>query len=426
MAWMKSKKQDGQTQKGLPRLADRRDCTGCSACFAACPRNAIAMKADDEGFLRPVINAAQCIRCGACSRVCPVLAPGTPSPAPTCFAARIKDLDLRLASSSGGLFTALARTVLNAGGLVFGVVLEKPALTAIHAAAETEDALAAMRGSKYVQSDPRHTFRQVREALRAGRRVLYSGTPCQIAGLHRFLGKADANLLTVELICHGVPSPAVFDAFKAELAAVHGSAPTSIAARNKFYSWRRFSLVSTYADTSENREDLYTNRYIRAFLADLCLRPSCYRCRAREGRSGADITLADFWGIEKVCPALDDDRGTSAVLLHTEAGRRAWAACANQVESAPVTLEQVTAGNAAYLRPPSEPFGRKRYMTHFRDYPLAAALDLATHRTWFERLVCHGCNAARRLIVGCRNRLNVTRGGVTSSLPFTAASLSAA
>ena len=426
MAWMKSKKQDGQTQKGLPRLADRRDCTGCSACFAACPRNAIAMKADDEGFLRPVINAAQCIRCGACSRACPVLAPGAPSLAPTCFAARSKDLDLRLASSSGGLFTELARTVLNEGGLVFGVVLEKPALTAIHVAAETEEALAAMRGSKYVQSDPRHTFRQVRDALRAGRRVLYSGTPCQIAGLHRFLGKADANLLTVELICHGVPSPAVFDAFKAELAAEHGSAPTSISARDKHYSWRRCSLVSTYADTSENREDLYTNRYIRAFLADLCLRPSCYRCRAREGRSGADITLADFWGIEKVCPALDDDRGTSAVLLHTEAGRRAWAACADGVESVPVTLEQVTAGNGAYLRPPSEPFGRKRYMAHFRDYPLAAALDLATHRTWYERLVRHGRNAARRLIASCRKRLTTTRGGVTPSQPFTAASLPAA
>lgn len=361
----------GAVPRGIA-LAPASGCTGCSACQAACPRGAIAMVADGEGFLRPRIDVARCVGCRACERACPVLRPGVPDAAPMCFAARVRDEALRLGSSSGGVFTALARPVLGAGGVVFGCVWEKPALVAIHAKAESEGELAAMRGSKYVQSDLRDTFREAKAALLRGRPVLFSGTPCQIAGLNRFLGRSWPNLLTVELICHGAPSPAVFERYKWELAREHGAPPVSIAFRNKFYSWRRCSLVSAFADTSEHREDLYANRYVQAFLRDFCLRPSCHHCVAREGKSGADITLGDFWGIEKVCPALDDDRGTSAVLLHTEAGRHAWAACAATVEACPVALAGVVAGNPSYLRPVAEPRGRALFMRRFRTRPMGA------------------------------------------------------
>lgn len=359
---------------GVPALAPISACTGCSACKAACPRDAIAMVADSEGFLRPTIDAGKCVACHACERACPILRPGVPDPAPICFAARTRSEALRLASSSGGVFTELARPVLKAGGVVFGCVWEKPALVAIHAKAETEAELAEMRGSKYVQSDLRETFREAKAALLRGRPVLFSGTPCQIAGLNRFLGKAWDNLLTVEVICHGAPSPAVFAQYLKELTREHGTSPVSIAFRNKYYSWRRCSLVSAFADTSENREDLYTNRYIRAFLANFCLRPSCHQCAAREGKSGADVTIADFWGIEKVCPALDDDRGTSAVLLHTARGRRAWAAATDNLETHPVTFADLVADNPSYLRPVAEPRARARFMRRFRTVPMATLI----------------------------------------------------
>ena len=407
-----------QKESALPRLARREACTGCTACRAVCPREAIALRPDGEGFLRPVVDAARCVRCGACERACPVLRPGAPDPAPDCFAARVRDLPLRLASSSGGVFTALARPVLAAGGVVFGVVWERPELVAIHAAAEDEAGLAEMCGSKYVQSDPRDTFREARAALRAGRRVLYSGTPCQIAGLLRFLGRPEPNLLTVEIICHGAPSPAVFERYKAEVAAEHGKTPVSIASRNKHYSWRRCSLVSAFADTSEHREDLYANRYLRAFLGNLCLRPSCHRCQAKEGRSGADVTIADFWGVEKVCPALDDDRGTSAVLLHTEAGRRAWAACAEAVEAESVALGQIVDGNPSYLRPVPEPSGRAWFMAHFRALGLGPrVLRRALGGPWPIRQARRVCSKARRLVAACRALFILKQGGASSYLP---------
>ena len=355
----------------VPALAPVSACTGCSACKAVCPRDAIAMVADGEGFLRPTIDANKCVACHACERVCPILHPGVPDSAPVCFAARSRDETLRQASSSGGVFSELARHVLRAGGVVFGCVWEKPALIAIHGKAETEAELAEMRGSKYVQSDLRNTFREAKAALLSGRPALFSGTPCQIAGLNGFLGKPFVNLLTVEVICHGVPSPEVFAQYLRELTKEHSTPPVSIAFRNKYYSWRRCSLVSAFADTSENREDLYANRYIQAFLRNFCLRPSCYQCVAREGKSGADVTIADFWGIEKVCPALDDDRGTSAVLLHSERGRCAWAACATAVEACPVAFGEVVAGNPSYLRPVTEPRGRTIFMRRFRTHSMA-------------------------------------------------------
>ena len=346
-------------------LASVVQCSGCTACKAACPKQAITMVADHEGFLRPQIDAEKCVQCHACERACPVLHPTEPNASPTCYAARTKDDALRMASSSGGLFTELARPILAKGGVVFGCVWEKPALVAIHAKAETEDELAAMRGSKYVQSDLRDTYREVKAELQKGRAVLFSGTPCQIAGLNKYLGKSYDNLLTVEIICHGVPSPAVFEKYKQELVKRFGATLVSIAFRNKFYSWRRWSLVSTYADTNENREDLYTNPYVKAFLRDFCLRPSCYDCQAKGGRSRADIAIADFWGIEKVCPELDDDRGTSAALLHTPKGLQMWEALQG-VEYKSVSFDDVLMGNPSYIRSVAQPKNRNLFMRRFR------------------------------------------------------------
>lgn len=357
-------------------------CTGCTACKAICPRNAITMVADREGFLRPSIDETKCVRCRACERVCPILHPGEADSVPVCHAARTKDETLRMASSSGGVFSELARPVLAQGGVVFGCVWEKPTLTAIHSKAETEEELAKMRGSKYVQSDLRNTFREAKAELLKGRQVLFSGTPCQIAGLNHFLKQGYENLLTIEVVCHGAPSPAMFEQYKREISRKTKRLPVMIRFRDKFYSWRRYSLIMEFADQSEYQEESQQNCYIQAFLNNLCLRPSCYHCSAKEGKSSADITIADFWGIEKVCPALDDDRGTSAVLLHSEAGCQLWSACEKMFESVPCVLESVTAGNPSYLRPVAKPRGRNYFMRHFSRRPMAKVVKRSIRGHW--------------------------------------------
>lgn len=374
-------------------LAAVAQCSGCAACKAACPKQAIAMVADHEGFLRPQIDAEKCVQCHACEHACPVLHPGEPDATPTCYAARTKDEVLRMVSSSGGIFTELARPILAKGGVVFGCVWEKPTLVAIHAKAETEDELAAMRGSKYVQSDLRDTYREAKAELQKGRDVLFSGTPCQIAGLNKYLGKSYDNLLTVEIICHGVPSPAVFEKYKQEL-----GLPITVNFKDKTESWHNptFSWKSSNGDTS--REKLYANAYALAFLRDFCLRPSCYDCQAKGGRSKADITIADFWGIEKVCPELDDDQGTSAVLLHTQKGLQMWEALQG-VEYKSVSFDDVLMGNPSYIRSVTQPKNRDYFMYRFRKSRKLGALVRRCQNGPWVIWMAHRCLGKAKRIV---------------------------
>ena len=401
-----------------PRLAERAACTGCTACVAVCPRDAIAMAPDAEGFLRPAIDAAKCVRCGACARACPVLHPGEADPAPACFAARTRDVDLRLASASGGLFTELARPVLAAGGVVFGVVLESPGLIAIHVGAEDAAGLAAMRGSKYVQSDPRGTFREARAALRADRRVLYSGTPCQIAGLRRFLGRPEPNLLAVEIVCHSAPSPAVWSAAVRELSAHLGERPRTVRFRVKADggTWRSGRFAWALADGREGGEPFNATPYAAAFFGSLCSRPSCARCVAKGGASGADLTIGDLWGAERLCPEWNDPTGVSVVAAHTDRGRAALDAVAPRLECRPLPADEAFRANPFYSAPAPAHRGRAWFMAHFRDVPLARATRRALRGPWPIWMARRVLSKARRLTAAC-DTLFTNREGASSYLP---------
>lgn len=392
----------------LPTLAAPDTCTGCSACRAACPRDAIAMLPDDEGFLRPNVDAAKCVGCHVCERACPILLPGQPDPAPTCFAARTRDPDLLKASASGGLFTELARPTLAVHGVVFGCVWEPGATcVAIHTAAETEADLAAMRGSKYVQSDLRDTFSQARAALREGRHVLFTGTPCQIAGLLRFLGRPEPNLLTVEIICHSTPSPAVLKRFAQTLA---DPPPQAFTFRDKTIgAWSYPALGWRLPDGRQASRPLYDSDYGQAFGASICARPSCSRCVAKVGASGADLTIGDLWGVAEACPRFDDGLGVSVVAAHTPAGRAALEAITPRLDTAPLTPEVAFRANPCYFR--SAPMHRRRawFMTHFRRGSFHAAVAYATDGPWPRRIAAHTYRALRAFI---RNNI-YSRGGNT-------------
>lgn len=318
----------------MHKLAERDLCSGCAACSIVCPRCAIEMAPDVEGFRYPILNVSKCIDCGLCNRVCPSLHPDAERLPVSVFAAQAKDDGLRMESSSGGIFSLLARQVLANGGVVYGAAVRLTDGKVVHQSAETEYELFALRGSKYVQSDVGNVYIKAKEQVMSGRSVLFSGTPCQIAAFRRVLGCDRENLLCVEVICHGVPSPLAWEKFLEnrlteqnqgrDSARDEGPPIKRISFRRKNCGWKRYSLSLRFANDREYLKDLQHDTFLRGFLNELYNRPSCHRCSLRGLCSGADITLGDFWKVGQWIAGIDDDHGTSLVLINTERGKRAF------------------------------------------------------------------------------------------------------
>ncbi len=308
-------------------LASKALCSGCAACRAVCPKSAISMVADSEGFLYPQIDETRCVSCGKCRTACPSLNRLPPREPRAVYAAIAKDAKLRMASSSGGMFSLLARQVIAKGGIVFGAAWDYTDYSVKIIAVHNEEELGELRGSKYVQANVGDVYFQVLDALKKGIPVLYSGTPCQIGALNRYLGKNYDNLLTVDLICHGVPSPMAFRKYAAARERAANSMITRIFSRSKDCSWKRYAISLSFHDNEiAYLKSLDEDPFLRGFLSELYNRPACHQCAVRELRSGADLTIADYWGIEHRFPEMDDDKGTSVVLVNTEKGEAAFAA----------------------------------------------------------------------------------------------------
>lgn len=313
-----------------------------------CPKRCISFTQDHEGFFYPEADAAVCIQCGLCEKVCPVLHPYDEHKPKEVLAAINKDEEVRMESSSGGVFTLLAEEIISQGGAVFGVRFDDQ-WQAVFDCAETTETLAAFRGSKYLQARVGNSFVRCKQLLDQGRQVLFSGTQCQIAGLLHFLRKPYPNLLTVDFICHGVPSPKVWQHYLDEAVKAGKQAITDIKFRNKRLGWKRFSFALAYSEKHHSytlTSEFSQNPFMRAFLANIILRPSCHSCPAKGGRSLSDITIADFWGIDLVNPEMFDDQGTSLILIHTEQGQQALKR--NQLKLASASYEDVLRFNPSW------------------------------------------------------------------------------
>lgn len=322
------------------RIADKSRCCGCEACRNVCPRQCITMRTDSEGFAYPGVDASACVDCGLCETVCPELHPGERRLPVAVYAARNRDESVRSACSSGGVFTRLAEWILDRGGVVFGARFNEK-WEVVHDYAGTREDLARFRGSKYVQSRIGDTYRQAERFLKEGRMVLFTGTSCQIAGLKRFLRREYENLLAVDVVCHGVPSPRVWSRYLDDLTEGMPESISSVSFRDKQEGWRDFSLKVACGGQTY-RENLRKDPFFRLFLENLTLRPSCHSCPSKGGRSCSDMTLGDFWGIERVDPAFDDDRGCSVVLVYNPA----WRPVLEGIDLRQVAYDQVLPGNS--------------------------------------------------------------------------------
>ena len=330
-------------QSSSPKLASRYHCTGCGACVNSCKTGALQLVQDKEGFAYPYLDTEKCIRCNACQRACPAdtVLPGEEDT--KAYYAYAKDAGICRQSSSGGLFSLLAEAILTEGGVVYGAGFDENWVVC-HQRIDRAAQIARLRTSKYVQSDTRQTYREAEADLKAGKTVLFSGTPCQIAALRQYLGKEYDNLYTQDIICHGVPSPGLWEQYKREQ---HPKPIRAISFRDKTEGWNAFSMKVDYADGSDYRALATKDPFERAFLANLTLRPSCYQCQYKTVARVSDLTLADYWGVEAVHPELKAQQGVSLLLTHTEKGEALLEQLYPAAVIAPTNLERSTTLNYA-------------------------------------------------------------------------------
>lgn len=311
------------------------------------------MRPDSYGFLFPVVENSKCINCGLCTSACPINNKQINSVlSPICFAAYTKSDTIRKESSSGGIFSEVASVFLNHGDVVFGAVYDEK-YSVKHICIKSIEQLSKLRGAKYTQSNVDGCFPDILKRLNSGQNVLFAGTPCQVAGLKSFLKKDYPNLFTIDFVCHGVPSPFVWDKYVHYRAQQdnHGVLPQKINLRSKSTGWSRYkySIEYYYSDknihTTINENDLF----MQLFIGDYINRESCSNCYFKGYQHCSDITIGDFWGIWDILPEMDDDKGTSVVLIHSDAGKEMFKIIANNVALKNVTLKQASSQNPSML-----------------------------------------------------------------------------
>ena len=305
----------------MPTLAKKNQCTGCASCYSKCAKNAITMQADMTGFLFPVVDADSCVECGACSKACPVLQDVDPIiQAPkTAYVLRHKDETIRRESTSGGAFTAIASTIIDRGGVVFGAAFNDE-LKVVHCYVDKDQNLKKFRNSKYVQSEIGETFKEVKDFLKEGRWVCYSGTPCQIHGLLKYLSGTDqSKLVTVDLVCHCVPSPLIFQKYLDYQKNKQGSF-NGLVFRDKGrgYSYSTMALYKDGKCTYRNGSE--SDLWFRAFLHGFCDRDSCSECRFQKWPRQTDLTIWDCFTVSKLAPEMNDNKGATSVIAWTDKG----------------------------------------------------------------------------------------------------------
>ena len=334
-------------------------CTGCTACQSVCTKACISMQEDELGHLYAQIDETKCIDCGACRKLCPSLNPVSGAKPSKAYAAISKDVTEYKTSTSGGAAAVLSKHIVENGGVVYGCTGTN-GMDNCHVRIDNVADLHKLKGSKYVQSEIGSSYEKAKKHLKEGKKVLFSGTPCQIAGLRKFLRKDYNTLLTVEVVCHGAPAPLVWRTYLNKEIAKCGkdlSGVEGINFRDKLTGWKTYSLSVKLSENIVSASLSKDNDYMRAFLSNLSLRHSCYNCPAKSGKSGADITIGDFWGIENVRPELDDDKGLSLVMVNSPKGMTSLKTL--NCEFVPVGFDEAVKGNSAYYQSVSKPVNRE-------------------------------------------------------------------
>ncbi len=373
-------------------LKKKENCTGCKACGDVCPKDAITFRTDKEGFWYPEIDRSKCVDCHLCEKVCPELnlkrLRQTGTFKPEYYALLNKDLSVRLDSTSGGAFSLLANQTFQAGGYVGGAVYTED-FHVRHFLTDNPEDLKRLRSSKYLQSDTAGFYRQVKDLLLQGKKVLVCGSPCQMSALQLYLDAVDAtNLIVCDYICKGINSPKVFRKHLDSLERKYGSKITYVKAKNKELGWRELTFKATF----ENGKSYYgtgtVDNFTRGYLrSGIFCRPSCYTCDFKSAHHRADITLGDFWGLEMVAPELDDDKGASLLICNTEKGQELFNSVKEQCLWKKVLFSEVLERNHHLLHSLKHPdVSRDAFFKDVDDLPFEQVAEKYFPITWKDKI----------------------------------------
>lgn len=367
------------------------ECSGCHACYSVCPTNCIIMENDKEGFFYPKVLKDNCINCGLCEKVCPILNKKKTNNDieklvyPKAYACYNLDNQVRKNSSSGGLFFLLAGQIIQRGGIVYGATFNKE-MEVCHIGVEKIEELHSLQGAKYVQSRIGDIYVKIKDQLNKGRLVYFSGTPCQIDGLLFFLRRKYNNLFCQDLICHGVPSPQIWKKYLNYRNMNFRKPPTKINFRDKKNGWRAYDLCINY-DEGIYRCDHWHDPYMKAFLGNYSLRPSCYDCQSKSLSRSSDITLADFWGIENMEPSLDDDKGISLVFINTKKGENLFASILEKIIKREVDVLNAVQYNPSAYKSVQWTQERETFMKEIFVGDFRKVVNQYTKEKWYSKIV---------------------------------------
>lgn len=362
-----------------------KECCGCSACCNACPKKCIAMQETEEGFLYPSIDISECIQCGLCENSCPIINQPSQSELRKMYGGHHKDESIVAQSSSGGAFYLFASYIVEHGGVVAGVTMDKN-YHVKHILADKKEQLSKVFGSKYVQSEISDIYVKIKRILKEGRQVLFTGSPCQVAGIRTYLGNVQYTdkLFTMEFICHGVPSPRIWEDHMKYLSTLHGVHLENVSFRSKQRrGWHDFEF---YFEAEQKpyyygvRQDIFYN----GFLENLFLRPACYECQFKGTKSSADISVADFWGSEVYASDMlhTNDKGLSLVAIFTEQGERLFDLVQSEFECCEIEDRRAYTSNTASMTPAAKNGNTKKFYSYRQKYGTEQALQkYATYTT---------------------------------------------
>ena len=340
------------------RIDEKSNCCGCTACYNACPAKAIQMKPDKEGFLYPVVDEKKCVDCNICESTCPIQNRPQADENTRSFILRNRDLEVVKQSTSGGVFTLIAQYLLNHGFIVYGTGYDSDMKVVCKVASHPEE-LAEMRGSKFVQSHLGFTFSEIKKKLKNGERVLFSGTPCQVAGLIAFLGNKPDNLICLDFVCRGVPSPGLWKNYVSMMERKYGSQMIEASFKNKTYGYHSTTMKVSFSNGKTWTGSGRVDPMMKAFVCEMASRPSCHSCQFKGIMRVSDITMFDCYKFSEITGEADDDKGYSSVLVHSDKGMKILDAIKGDAVLFHAPLDQLVEKNGIMINHSSKPNPRR-------------------------------------------------------------------